>query len=901
MANTFDSARDHPTLLSILKKLVINQFCTEYGFAEQCVKVDDGELIKAGWLASILANSLDEKHQFIAATYAKLLYLQNSNNEQRTQLSYTILSRTGNLAATRHLETIYEQEDPENSKKFKNSFGYALDFEIGTKRNLNRIEIDNSSFFVTDFQRKLWDNLQIHDRVAISAPTSAGKSFFIQHFISSLFENFEEYRVIYIVPTRALISQVSDTFKQMLKEDVTVRTAFVDEAEMSEKVVEEKVKSKKEIFCVTPERCLKLLQQGWKDEFSPNLIFIDEIQNVETNDNRAVLLEYILGEISKLWHEAKIIFAGPFISDGKKLYEKLLEITGEEISTYLPPVYQLRLSVQNVNNKSLKVVIHLIDKQTHEVEIEQDLKLNSTSSNKSMLAPVIRLFGKSDGNLIYAARADWCVSYAIEFIKEISKTQGKPTSFHPAINDLIELLKEEVHNNYYLIYCLKYRVGFHHGKLPDIVKNEIEYLFEKGHIQYLFCTSTLLQGVNLPAPRMFIISPKKESSDLSHFEFGNLIGRAGRIRDSLVGTVFCLEKDPINNSWSKAYYNSQYTKEVIPTTEKALHQDIGQIADALAREPKFLKHSGEEYTYNLIKQKYVQNPQTFNTYLIGKGLSDEKIQSITNLIQEQLKARTIPYDLIRLNPNIDPVLQNKLYELIKTEGIDKWVLIDEENGNKNYKKFMKRSDITDLPYNELNFYFQFEFLLDRLDKIFAIWKESSLRGIDMGVHKMAYYGVTWLDSLSFSQLIKRDLEYYKSEFEEAKSSEEKIKIINNRINKVIGINSLVVTYILVKYFKILTDILENIMTEEEKKKYKKTLSLPTMLELGTKKIEVMLMISFGIPRPIALKLSRFVPENYRENPNKWLESISEVKELPIKRFYIKYLSRRGYLPKLKLE
>ena len=95
MESTFQSAREHPILRTVLNALAINQFCKEYGYEDKSISIEPDDLKKAGWISSILANSPEEKHQFIAASFAKLLYLQNPNDEQKTQLAYVILSRTG--------------------------------------------------------------------------------------------------------------------------------------------------------------------------------------------------------------------------------------------------------------------------------------------------------------------------------------------------------------------------------------------------------------------------------------------------------------------------------------------------------------------------------------------------------------------------------------------------------------------------------------------------------------------------------------------------------------------------------------------------------------------------------------------------------------------------------------
>jgi superfamily II DNA or RNA helicase len=46
---------------------------------------------------------------------------------------------------------------------------------------------------------------------------------------------------------------------------------------------------------------------------------------------------------------------------------------------------------------------------------------------------------------------------------------------------------------------------------PQLIREKVERLFEKGFIDYLFSTSTLLEGVNLPAKNIFILSKLHQS------------------------------------------------------------------------------------------------------------------------------------------------------------------------------------------------------------------------------------------------------------------------------------------------------------------------------------------------------------------------------------------------------
>ena len=92
----------------------------------------------------------------------------------------------------------------------------------------------------------------------------------------------------------------------------------------------------------------------------------------------------------------------------------------------------------------------------------------------------------------------------------------------------------------------------------------IEELFRKrdGGIHTIFCTSTLLEGVNLPADNLFITDYKNGSYPMSAVEFRNLIGRVGRIQYSLYGNAFLVCLPDVNIEPTN--YVSLLRKEVEP-------------------------------------------------------------------------------------------------------------------------------------------------------------------------------------------------------------------------------------------------------------------------------------------------------------------------------------------------
>ena len=85
---------------------------------------------------------------------------------------------------------------------------------------------------------------------------------------------------------------------------------------------------------------------------------------------------------------------------------------------------------------------------------------------------------------------------------------------------------------------VRYGIAYHIGYLPASIRARIEELFKSGNITVMFCTSTLLEGVNLPADNLFIMENKIFLSEMNTIDFRNLIGRVGRISFNLYGNVY---------------------------------------------------------------------------------------------------------------------------------------------------------------------------------------------------------------------------------------------------------------------------------------------------------------------------------------------------------------------------
>src|SRR3989442_6272081 len=80
------------------------------------------------------------------------------------------------------------------------------------------------------------------------------------------------------------------------------------------------------------------------------------------------------------------------------------------------------------------------------------------------------------------------------------------------------------------------------ARCPQFIRFFVKDLFEKKKIATLCCTSTLLEGVNLPAKNLVMYKPRAGGL-LTTLSTRNLVGRAGRLQKDYYGKIYCIEDD----------------------------------------------------------------------------------------------------------------------------------------------------------------------------------------------------------------------------------------------------------------------------------------------------------------------------------------------------------------------
>ncbi|WP_343550703.1 DEAD/DEAH box helicase [Pantoea sp.] len=861
----------HEDFIKVFDELLFTLFKRNRGEEYVSESLTTDKIKKATWLASIAALGDDEQKN-IASAFGSLLYLYDVDNEVYKRTCYVLQSRAGNIVSSQHLPGILKDG------KYDGDFGSLLNLEVVKRRiGLEKTFTDGTILYFTEFQKRLWSDLEAGSNVAISAPTSSGKSFVIKRFILEKIVSFSEGEFIYIVPSKALINQVSNELSKSLINRATVMTTFRDVSDVHDKV----------IYVLTPERCLKLLME--KKSSEPKLVFFDEVQNVEFG-HRGNIYENILYRMTEKWNTTQFVMAGPYIENIKESLEKITDIKVIEHKTSSTPVLQLKASITIKPRSKLvdfKIMSPTGSNLSSEFNIGKALYSKLTSSKGNALSYIVSLFSKNEQNIVYAPRKNNAERWAIKISEEEGVFDGVEDE---RVEDLSEFLSKEIHPSYSLKRMLSKGVAFHHGGLLDIARMEIEDLYSEGVIRNIVCTSTLLQGVNLPADRIVILSPKIGEYEMSQFEFLNLIGRAGRISTSLYGEIFCI--DVAGEEWGEDKILNVEKKEIKSSVLKKLDEAKLEVIGSINIKRKELINSGVNLDVvtlvSYLRSQYFVDIKHFSKIMKGSSLGENEIIEVKSVLEKSKNKLTIPTALLSMNQFVDPLEQNELYEIMIKDGVDKW-LIDKYPASKDGLK----SEYAE--FSEMNYYNQYKSIVVRLDKIFGI--EDEVNGKDEGKFKKLKYFVSIsrlvLDSNKWMQgkpyrffiddVLKRQLE------QKGKSiNDSKVDSVANFVTAHITTN---LNFILVKYLTIWSNVLSSFLNEEEKEKYAYILNLPSMLEMGSYNPVVLEIMSYGINRSTALEIARF----YNADRDKTVELfLLNLNLNRVSALHRKYLEKAGY-------
>lgn len=363
----------------------------------------------------------------------------------------------------------------------------------------------NENYYLSSGQKNLIEFSKSTNDFILVAPTSYGKSEII---INKVHSNLDK-KICIIVPSKALLAQTKKRLLNNLSENGLTR--IITHPEM--------YKGNEESFVsvLTQERLLRLLQKN--PSLKLDLALIDEAHNLfgekpfgNKADSRALLLAQTIMILKKRNNNVILNFFSPFVYDAKNLEIEHLDYELDFLNT----------------SEFIKTEKYFVC----DIKSDQKLKIYNQFSNdfietNKIYQNEIQLVQseKANKNIIYFNRPKHIEEFALKFANTISNNNEN-------YNEITNTIADFIHPDYNLLNCIKKGIVYHHGGMPELIRLYVEGLFNDNQsLEFIITSSTLLEGVNIPAEKIFLFSVKKGMRKLSKSQFKNLIGRINRFSE----------------------------------------------------------------------------------------------------------------------------------------------------------------------------------------------------------------------------------------------------------------------------------------------------------------------------------------------------------------------------------
>ncbi|CAI3238772.1 DEAD/DEAH box helicase domain protein [Clostridium neonatale] len=775
--------------------------------------------------ALILADSNSFKNKERALKIATLIAKQYNNN-QLNSISSIILGRLKNF---RSQELLSKNKEYNISNRIS---PFDMLKNILYKEN-NTIEIANEKYLLSDFQLRFYELVNHKKVVSISAPTSIGKSFIIKRIIIDLLLK-ELNTCVYIVPSRALITEVMNDIRKEISRRELNKAFNLSSSSDIRNINNER----KTILVLTQERFYQLCNNN---ELKVDMLIVDEAQNV-INGSRGILLEYSVKYARRLWNNMKIVFISPLINNPEKFNERFSDDEiGGTLNIQQPTVRQNIIKLYK-DTIGYKVVIN---KKT----IQTKVKINKSGSVSDNISNVVLKFNNGENSIIYCNRTN----IAVKVCEKLCNSGSFEDLGNDALNEFADFIEYSISNKYLLSKYIRKGIVYHYGNLPPFIRGGIEELASEGYFKIIACTSTLLQGVNLPAQNIYIYSPCNGDVELTNLEFWNLAGRAGRMGYDFCGNIILIENkywtdiDRYDEKFSKVEFISDSYKNIEDLTQKI---GMSQVIDR--------NNDNDE----------------IDDYVVSSAIID-RMNGQDIVINEECKDLAAYKNLETM---IDGIIDN--FEPPK-ELLMRLVGIKYTNIKKLWTYFISNEDTINNLLLPHPFSVDSATFITNYKKIIKIINDCLMDEhlySEYDCEKLPYMSYSWimenkLRSILLYKIIKYNLQKISSEEEISAKVEEQVKYLNNNIR-----------FKLVKGFYAYGEILKEYLKQTKREKMlDNIINMPMYLEVGACRKSTIELISLGMNREFAIE----VIDKYKIRENYIITDLKKINLDLIKNNYLK--------------
>lgn len=467
-----------------------------------------------------------------------------------------------------------------------------------------KVDVGDGSVTLHREQSSLLKKLIEGKNVAVSAPTSFGKSFVIDSFIAIK----KPKNVVVIVPTIALTDETRRRMQKKFSHEYKIITTT--DVDLSDK----------NIFIFPQERAASYI--GVLEEL--DILIIDEFYKASKKydkERSSSLLRAIL-KLSKIAKQR--YFLAPNIKYlNESLFTDGMEFISLDFNTVFLEKHNVYQEIDNDTFKKSDALINILEEQQGKTLIYA-----GTYSSISEVANILIGSTKLSTSELITSFAEW-----------LDKNYAK---------------------NWQLTNLIKRGCGVHNGQLHrSLSQIQVKLFDEEYGLNCILSTSSIIEGVNTSAENVILWRNKNGQPKLNDFTYRNIIGRGGRMFRHFIGNIYLLEEPPIEE---ENQLELEFSDELaVSIDEKLFSQQLSkeQIAKIIAYKEEMSGILGKEsfsrlqheQTFNdsdssvvlKVSRALAESPQNFNglAYLNSKDPEqwDRSLYSILNIIPGYIGAR----------------------------------------------------------------------------------------------------------------------------------------------------------------------------------------------------------------------------------------------------------------------
>lgn len=448
-------------------------------------------------------------------------------------------------------------------KKIKNSGWKSLPVYSGLSRE-NWISVLQKNSFI----QELWPAQHLiglagvlrGKSTVIQMPTSAGKTKAIELILRSAFLAERTSLAIIVAPFRALCHEIRNNFCLAFRNE-SIRVDEWSDALQLDFVITDLL-GHQQVLVLTPEKFLYVLRNQPELASYVGLLIFDEGHQFDSGI-RGITYELLLTSLQSMLEDGtQKILISAVISNAKDVGEWLngepnvvdgigMSATFKSVG-FASWIDQLG-RIEYVDSQDLEKSEFFVPRVIESFELQKKSRETKKrffpeKSNGQSIALYLGLKLVVNGGVaIFCGKKSTAAKICEKAIDVIGR--GIPLALPRDVSN-----ENEVRRLYYLYtmnlgvdasasQSAKLGIFSHHGNTPHGIRLSVEHAMRENLLQFVVCTSTLAQGVNLPIRYLIVTSVFQGTEKIKVRDFHNLIGRAGRSGMHTEGSILFADPD----------------------------------------------------------------------------------------------------------------------------------------------------------------------------------------------------------------------------------------------------------------------------------------------------------------------------------------------------------------------